>query len=379
QDEQNQPNCGDINNLYENATADWQSPVTTLSQSVKKQEFDGLEEDLIQKYTVLVYGQDANSGTVLAWGCDDIKGEVNWGQSTTVQVDMLDRMPLYAGSYETTSYFDLVSALPPPIDTVVYFILDFFESPVGGLLSLSCELGNDAPLLGDLCNEVFSDPEDPSLDSLTTIGALIVQVLDAIIQSVASDSTFGDVLVGGKDLGDMLTGFQVQGTLTYKTEPIVQGACKLSDAPCAVDSDCGATDSCEDQQGVWADGQGVNAWNMLVVKWSLGEECNPYTDENCGKKNLSFNSFQPNGNPVEGSFGGRVVDFYNVDNQPHTQNVYYGALLNVIIQNALLPQLFGDGSDGSPVIVDTWEEMIFTLVGGKECLDPQWQNDNDLT
>ena len=41
----------------------------------------------------------------------------------------------------------------------------------------------------------------------------------------------------------------------------------------------------------------------------------------------------------------------------------------------VLPQVFGNGDDGGPVI-DSYEEMIQSLVGGQECLDPSWQNEN---
>ena len=369
------PNCDDIVNLYEKETAHWQSPMTSLTQSVKKQELDDLEEEGTQTYTILGYGTDGVSSSVLSWGCDDTKGVVTWGGSTTVKLDLLDRMPLYAGTYETSTYFDLVSALPPPIDTYVYIVLDFFQSPVGGLLSLACELGNEEPILGDLCTEVFSDPTNPSLDNLTGLGGFIVQVLDTIIVGVSQDSVFGDVLQGGADIGDMLRGFQINGTMVLESEPVVEGTCTGTTTPCTSASDCAEGQACDDMQGVWAEGEGYTTWSMVVVKWSLNEECNPYTDENCGKKSFSLASIQAGDDSVTGSFAARVVDSFNVHIEPHSVNLKYGALLNAILQKVVLPLVFGDGSDGGPVI-DTYEELIMSLVGGKECLDPQWQNEN---
>jgi hypothetical protein len=54
----------------------------------------------------------------------------------------------------------------------------------------------------------------------------------------------------------------------------------------------------------------------------------------------------------------------------HSLNLHYGALLNYILQKVVLPRVFGDGSDGLPV-VDSYEKLIKSLLGGgKECLNP---------
>ncbi|MGM0574529.1 MAG: hypothetical protein ACQEXJ_02175 [Myxococcota bacterium] len=342
QDGSGSPGCDDLETLYEDTTANWQSPVTNFPQSVSKQEFAGLEEDGTQMYTILAYSQKPQGDTVLAWGCDDVEGEVKWGYSTTVEVTLEDRPPQYSGTYTVTSVFNLVSALPDEVEDIVNSVLNIFQSPVGGLLTLACNLGEDVSVLDDLCGFVFDDPSEPSLDNLTSTGNIIVDIVDALIKGAAEGSTFGDVLTGGGDVADILTAFQVNGTITIAEPP--------------------------DETGFWEEGSIVETWDGVTVKWSLGENCNPLTNENCGKKNFSFYAIQDEP-PVSSTFTAYVENTWDFYIDLHPVDIKYGALLNYIVEAVVLPLLAGDGSDGLPVI-DSYDKLIASLLGGKECLMP---------
>ncbi|MGM0576969.1 MAG: hypothetical protein ACQEXJ_14690 [Myxococcota bacterium] len=349
QDGSGAPGCGDLEALM-GETAAQQSPVTNLGQSVKFLEFPGLEDDGTQQFTVLAYAED-NSGVVLAWGCDDQDGTVSVAGSSTVEIVMADRPPLYAGSYEVRSVFDFTQAIPEPYATYVDPVLDLFQSPTGGLLTLTCKLGvdpdvpaEDQGILADMCDLVFQDPGDPSIDEadLTTTGGIVVDVVDAILKGISADTVWGDVLQGGKEISDMLTAFEIRSTLVFLEEP---GA-----------------------DGHWTAEQTSETWDGVTVKWSLGDNCDPLTDDNCGKKNLYFGAIQPE-EPVVGSFEADVEDFWALTIAPHPLSLQYGTLLDTIIQKVLLPRLAGDDSEGGPAI-DSYEKLISSLLGGKDCLLP---------
>ena len=347
-DEHGPPDCADLEDLYSHETANWQSPVTNLvpdPQSVKKQEFPGLEQDGTQYFTILAYAKDPLTDAVLAWGCDDVGGEVVWGYATTVGIELFDRPPTYAGPYTTHTIFNLISALPPPIDGYVEALLDIFKSPVGGLLTLMCDLGSlfGESVLTDICGFVFDDPLDPDLDDLTGVGYIVVEVLDAIIAGLSQGTVAGDILTGGKDVADVLTGFEVDGTITFSVEP--------------------------DANGDWAEGDVVETWDGVTIKWSLGANCDPLLDDNCGKKHYSMAAIQTDGPPVSAELLAHVEDFWDLTIELHPLNVQYGVLLNFIIEKVLLPLVAGDGSDGLPV-VDSYEKFFYSLLAGKECLDP---------
>ena len=352
QDALGAPTCGDLEHLYENVTASWQSPATNKGQSVKKHDFDLIAPGESQLYTVLAFAEDTVHDTVLAWGCDDVTANVSHEMPTTVELPMLDVPPKYAGSYDVVTYFDFVSVLPPPADEAVYLVLDFFKSPVGGLLSLACTVGQGN--LASLCDLIFQDPANPSVDDLKIpYGTLIVDILDALVSGLAQGTVFGDILNSGSDIADMLTGFEVHGTIVFKSEP--------------------------DADGFWAEGEGVDTWDYATVKWSLNANCNPLTDEGCGKMNLSFASIQPDDPVIEGFFGGHVKNFTDLTIDLHPLNVQYGALINALVEKVFLPLVLGDGSDGNPA-VDSYEDALYVLIGGgTDCLNPAWQMENDLT
>lgn len=346
QDEAGLPNCADLETLYEDS-ASLTSALTNLPQSVKFKELPKLEEEGTQKYTVLAFAKDAQDKHVLAWGCDDQKGEVTWGLSTTVDVVMMDRPPRYAGTYEVETLFNLVSALPPPFDGYVEIVLDVFKSPVGGLLSLACDLGGEFPVLKDMCELVFSDPTDPSVDTLSGTGALVVDILDAILQGFAKGTVFGDILVGGKDISEMLTAFHVTGTLVVTVEPDFEGAG-------------------ETLVGHWGEGDLEETWDGVTVKWSLGQNCDPLTDENCGKQ--SFNLTKIQDTPAfSASFTAHVEGFWDLTIDLHPLDFKYGVLLDFLLQNIALPLLAGEDPTAGPLI-NSYDKFIASLVGGSDCV-----------
>ncbi len=338
------PTCADIEKLY-GSTSDWESAahdLFPLVQSISKADFPDLQNDSPQKYTIIVFATKAATNLVLAWGCDDENGVVTFGQGNTVLIELLDRPPKYAGTYKVTSIFDLISALPPPIDTIVGGLLDLFKSPVGGALNLLCSFLGQNNFIEDICGFIFNDPTNPSIKELTGTGNIVVDILDALIKSLAKDSIFGDVLAVGGDISDMLTAFTVSGLITILEEP--------------------------NADGEWVKGQLKEEWSAVTVKWSLGQNCDPFTDQNCGKQEFGFGAIQ-GGSPVSAELTGIVEDFFDLTIDLHPLNVQYGSLLDYILQNVLLPLLAGDGSDGGPVI-NSYELLLQSLVGGKDCLKP---------
>ncbi|MEC9072614.1 MAG: hypothetical protein VX938_09560, partial [Myxococcota bacterium] len=200
QNEDGLPGCEDPNLLYTTQTAHQQSPPTTLGQSVKFLEFDGLEEAGTQVYTIMTYAQDPeNSDVILAWGCNDERGVVTIDSSTSVRVPLLDRPPSYAGSYEVTTLLDASDALPEPYGGAINVLLDFFQSPSNTLLQLSCDLGGTVPVLGDLCGLVYTNED---AENLTSIGSVIIDILDSLVEDLAEGSVWGDILVAGADIAD---------------------------------------------------------------------------------------------------------------------------------------------------------------------------------
>lgn len=330
------PNCNDIEAVYL-LQAEQQGPPTLMGQTTKFPVFANLETEGVQHYAVLAYALD-NSNNVLAWGCNDSDADVTFGQARTVSVELKDVPPTYKGTYTVQSYFDFVTALPESVQPYIYGILDIFESPVGGLLKLTCTIGGSA--LDDFCDIVFQDVNNPSIDDLTVIGGIAVDLINSIIQGFASGTVWGDILAGGQDIGQMLQNFEIRAEIRFDEQP--------------------------DENGHWSADMTYENWTTVVVKWSIGQNCDPFSDPNCGKQTFSVADIQSN--LVEGGFTADVTDFWNLTIDAHPLNLKYGALLNWIIEKQMLKLLI-PSEPGEPVI-DEYEEFIQALLAGKECLDP---------
>lgn len=336
------PKCTDLDiaNLPQATVV---SPSVYITQTVVFADLPGLEKEKVQTYTVLGLAR-SGQGPVQAWGCNDTDGRVEWGGKKYVELVLVDIPPALKGSYEITNTFDLVSGLPPNVAKVVYAIIGFFENPAAQIMLLICQAGGQS--LQDFCGYLFANPSNPKISELTTTGDIVFQIINAILISIIEkncpfeDKTMcGKIYWTGKDVGDILTKFQLISTFTFKQEPDKSGYLPAS--------------ACYEK------------WHTVKVRWTLGMDCPP-SDENCGWRSL------PLGGPglpdiITGNFEAEVVGMTKLTIKPHTLNFKYGALVNFAIEKLLLPQVFGDGSDGLPA-VDSYEALIGSLLAGKECL-----------
>ena len=342
QDGSGEPSCESPSDLYDALVpATIQSPPKLLSQTANFLEIPGLEAGGQERFTILVYSE-SDDGTLLAWGCDDVAAVVSTTTSTSVVVPLVDRPPTFAGTYNVTTSLDLTSGVPEPYKTTVDTVLGLFESPAGQLLSLACGIATAGTTLEDLCGLIYEDPSAPSLDGLTPTGAVVVDLINAVITDLGADSAWGVALAAGKDVADMLTGLQLHGTLTFSTEP--------------------GTDM------AWTTEETSEIWDGVTLKWGLNAGCDPAIDEECGEKNLFMSALQPE--VVTASFAASLGPGYELSIADHQLNLYYGKLLDSVLQKLVLPLAAGDGSDGLAAI-DSYEDLIQMLVGGgKECLNP---------
>lgn len=351
QDENASPNCDDIDGLFSDGQASLMSPVKKLipvPETFKIKTSDmGLAEGELRSYTVIAVGVESNPETdpILAWGCDNLGATLPPIGSGNVEIELVDRPPTYAGTYNVTSHFNFLSALPDDVEQIVGFVFDFFKSPTGGLLSLACTV--DGSTLDSLCNLVFNDADEPDIENPTPQGGLIIDILDALIAGFTQDTVFGTVFTTGKDISNIITDFEVHGTITFDTEP--------------------------GPDLKWTANETEDTWDYITVQWTLDANCDPLTDPNCGNKNFSFAAIQPDDPVIVGNFEASVKNFYELVIEPHPLNVQYGALINAVLEKVLFPVAFGEGNPEYPVVVDSYEKALKTLIGGgSECLHPNY-------
>ncbi|MFT7621904.1 MAG: hypothetical protein ACI9WU_001069 [Myxococcota bacterium] len=328
-------------------TADLSSPPKGLNQSAAFPSLPGLQDEGTQIYTVVGIGKDTN-GPPLVWGCDDSAAVVTYIGSKNVVVPLGDLPPKWKGKYEVTTKFDLVSILPDDVEQVVDTILGFFTDPGGQLLVTICQLAGSVNFIDDLCGFAFKDPANPCLEDecFDTGGLAAKSIIESLLNDLLEDNVGGDILFTGSDIAKILTELELTATIEFKEEP-------------------------SSADGTFTEEITEETWHSVTYRWTLGTDCAP-EDQNCGKHTFSVAAFQ--GGTASGSFSGKVdyqgnEQFLHIDEHP--LNIKYGALLNFIIKNEILPRIAGDGSEG--VKVDTYEEFVKSLLGGYDCLS--WEID----
>ena len=347
-----EPKCQDLN-IKQLPSATLISPEVLISQSAKFTQLPDLEKDKTQKYTI-VGAAMTNGGVTKAWGCNDADGVVNWGQSTSVLLDLNDLHPSLVGSYEVFSDFDLVSGLPGKVKEVVETITNFFTSPSGEIMILICKLGDNNDKMKDFCGYLFEDPDNPDLDQLTGTGKTVSTVLDAVLISLLEKycpdknhpETCKNVMILGGDISEMLKHFQIEMTMNVKAEP--------------------------DKDGNMPADSITEDWHTVYFRWRFGMNCDP-ADPDCGKRSFDLSAVTGVEGAVNASYAGTMhwaktaQDKDALEIPMHPVNIKYGALVDFALEKIVLPQVFGNGDDGLPA-VDSWEALLGSLFGGKECL-----------
>ncbi|MCB9731602.1 MAG: hypothetical protein H6745_03085 [Deltaproteobacteria bacterium] len=337
QDAANKPDCSNMLDLFTNQTAAQARDNLSLTQSAKFPEFDGLEQDGTQRFTALVFSLN-QANAIQAWGCNATEVVVEVNKSKTVSIEMTDRPPLYAGSYDITSRFDFISAIPEPYKKWVDYVVGFFQSPTQTVFELACDLlgGFDNDQLEGFCGSLFSRDGDGNVTP-GTLGAFVFDLVDQILESFVQGTVFGDVLQAGGDVADILKAFEIQATLTFNAEPSAAGE--------------------------WSEADTSENWHTVKVKWSLGANCDPATEAGCGSRQFSINAFQQQA--ITGHFGASVANYWDLTIEKHPLNLRYGALINYFLENFLLPVVVGNDN------VNSYEELLGYMVGGGvECLAP---------
>ncbi len=343
------PTCADFPSVADvsKAQATVTSPTVSINGTYPFLNLPNLDKDKEQMYTIIGLAR-VGTGPTQAWACNDKDGKVEYGSQTYVELTLKDIPPRIVGSYDVTSTFDLVSGLPPTVQTVVYAITGFFQNPTAEILLLVCKLGGSNNTLSSFCGYVFDDPSNPDINHLTGTGDIAAQIINAlligILESNCPDKTdptlCSKIYWTGQDVSDILTSFQILSTFTFNKEP--------------------------DDKGFIPAQYTQEVWHSVRLRWTLGKNCPP-SDPDCGWQKFSFSQIPGIDNAISGSFDATVLPAWTLSIAPHKLDLKYGALINFAIEKWLLPKLFGDGSDGLPA-VDCYGAMIGSLMAGKACL-----------
>ncbi len=310
-------------------------------------------------YTVLGVAEEqvGNQYIDVAFGCVDDAPPVIQGVDVRVQVPLNDHIPYLGYRYDMSHSFDLTGALPPAVVAILDLVSTLVNDPA--VFILGCQEGMDACPDGDkdglvkmlLDFGVLPDSVESAIDDFLSswIFEPAFNWLNEQLESLLPDWANDTFIVAG-DLIDMMENFTVNGWMYFDEQP----------HRTIVDNEVvGLLNS---QHG----NQGRQLWDELVFQWNLGCGDEDISSE-CGRVTLDTNDLGAGDNHiVEGFFDGRVHGANDLSINRHALTLHYGQLLIGIIEKIILPQIFGEGVDSIPALIEnffTCEELADGMVG----------------
>lgn len=271
--------------------------------------------------------------TIRACGCAEVT--VRATETAEVFIELKDVLPGLQGTYELESGFDLVSGLPSEINELVEPVVALFCDPAGRALLLACEPNLGASGLEAFCGHIFANPANPSLDSLSVVGEVALNIMNVHVMAMLQANC-----TNSKDPDSCVEEVRARGTILAFQRLRLLSTVRCTGEPDAVTR---ATTCSE-------------TWHTLDVDWVLG------------RRQSSLNAIPGMDAGLSGDIEVSLGDSNRIDIGRHAINLRFGSLLGFITEKILLPQMFGGGTDGLPAVA-SFEALFGSMTGGKGCLN----------
>ena len=321
-----------------------------FGQQAQLFELPGLEADGEQVWTVQFVGP-ADAATVRAVGCADAV-RVKAGETAAKLVYVLDLPPRFRGDYRAETRADLVSGTSGTLGSIIGGITELFTEP--GALMLKWACANASGTLGTVCGYLVTGSGNP-----TVIGGIVVDAANAGFQALTAATLGNNVQVSGQTISEVLKDLRFLSNLTLDTEPSVPSS--------GFDG------------AMFPSGAAAEVWTHVRLHWKFSPDCKNTGDlQNCGWKNIPLEEiygFRPSAPLSAGVDYGLALHIANHE----VSGMTYGPLINALLERELLPLIFGDGTALLPANfgygnnehlppIDSWEDLISTVLGDQYCL-----------
>jgi hypothetical protein len=422
-DADGKPGCADLDPLALPVAQVVQKDVSVGGAAVFSK-LPGLEKDKEQAYTIVGLGREGAGGPIRATACDDVRGWMEWGAPTHVELVLEDvdpewgppltvRTAPYAGAYPQLDVVQVLLFRQGPGGKPNCDELKLEALPTAHVASKDYVLGSDVTFWN------LPGLED---DKTQTYSVLVMARTgsNGPIQAWACDDANGVVTWNGhtvvevalRDVPPRLSGaFEVVTSFDFgadlpdavadavrwiadmRNDPasgLVRLAC---DPGCAAMSPsvCDAWKQIEGEPGPEADASDLLAVVgrfEVVSAFTFAMEPAPdgilpanackevwgtarfrFTDGTLNEFDLATVTGIPVAwTPFPGTFGPDPADgAWPLSIGQHAIGPRYGATLAAVLEKWMLPRLFGDGSDGLPP-VDSWEAAMASRLAGNACL-----------
>lgn len=332
--------------------------------------FPGLTNGASYTVSAQAFSRD-NADVELASGCTEGNDPITNGASVEVTVDLADRLPTLKGSYDAVHIIRVNEAicgmdgasgvLPEGACTAIDLIGRLATDPASfllgegmgdtGLIGLIVEFLPDDGLLGDLKGAINSFIDN---DTITGIGR---DALNTFFEDWINMNA-PDWVVNARnitaDIYDTVSEFQVAGIIRINEEAVP--AMQDGEIVGLLEADMDGTKP------------GEQIWEDIIVNWT--GECPANAPESCRERTFSAADLGSSTSVVKGEFTGAVVTLTDEENpgfgliiDPHSLSLNYGVLILGIVENVVLPSIFGQGVTSLEGAIDA---LLTAVVGGED-------------
>ncbi len=311
-------------------------------------------------YTIEARGKSrANANVESAFGCKDGNAPIENGESVDVLVDLNDNLPKIGGTYDVNHTFSILGSvcpaggggvIPDGVCTAIDLIGRLATDPAS--FFVGADGGTDTGILGLIVDFLPDGSLKTTIEDFLNNNLVSGVIRDKLNEFFTDwiENNGPSWLKSGinisADIFETLQEFKVGGTIRILREPTV-----------AID---GAGNLVGTLSQVGEEYPGKQVWNDITVFWQGACAAG---DEACRARTFSSNDLNA-GNVVEGFFTGSVVPVteeaggYALVVDQHTLSLNYGVLILGILENIILPSIFGDPN------VNSIDAAIETLITG---------------
>lgn len=332
--------------------------------------FPGLENG--EAYTVSAQAYSRENGEVeLAFGCEDENDPITNGASVEVTVDLGDHLPRLEGAYDVVHTIRVTEAvcgedgmsgvLPEGVCTAIDLVGRLATDPASFLLG---EGMGDTGIIGLIVDFL---PDDGVLGNLKSA---ITSFISSDLANAAGRDLLNDFFVDWinteaptwvqnarnitADIYDTVSEFRVAGIIRINKEAVP--AMQNGEIVGLLEADMDGTMP------------GEQIWEDVIVNWTGA--CPADAPASCRERTFSASDLGSTASVVRGDFTGAVVVLTDEENpgyglivDPHSLSLNYGVLVLGIIENVVLPSVFGDGVTS---LEDAFDALLSAVLGGDD-------------
>ena len=340
------PSCAAV---HPDAGGNFQPAVTLgpleIGQQARVATLPGLAAEGSQSWVVQFIGPNVTEGSPgprvpLAVGCVD--GVVaNAGQTATALVYVLDLPKNFRGVYQTVTRLDTLSGGEgTAIGNILITLTELFTHPGRLLVVWACG-GDPGGTLGTVCGWVTNSSGEPNI-----LGGIITDAADAALLALFEAAVGPEIQDASELISEMLRDLRLVAITTLANEP--------SSSKPGFNGALFAPDDAHEE------------WTHVRFRWKFDPTCkNSPTPDDCGWTSIPLEQVygsRPTSNPEAGIDANLALHV-----TPHAVPLLtYGPLINAIVEMRVLPLVFAAGGDEP---LDSWDDLVATLLGDRECLD----------